>query len=204
MATQICNKCKEEKDEEAFCWDRKGINRRYKVCKQCKCVARKEREKSNPDTLKKAQEYRAQYYEEHKEKYKDYWATQADKRKAIQHKYLKTHYKKIQLGHRTRKQQIKEQYIEFFGGVCEVCKQPHEWYQYDFHHINPEEKEYNVCSMFSMTEDKIKKEMSKCILVCANCHRKVHYELDEQNEPPRRGSKSAYAGQIHRRRGGAL
>lgn len=46
----------------------------------------------------------------------------------------------------------------------------------DFHHLDPSEKEYGVAQMLGTgySLEKIKKEIDKCILVCSNCHRKIH------------------------------
>jgi hypothetical protein len=46
----------------------------------------------------------------------------------------------------------------------------------DFHHLNQNEKEFNVGDMVEMSLDKIKKEISKCITLCSNCHRIYHWE----------------------------
>lgn len=45
----------------------------------------------------------------------------------------------------------------------------------DLHHINPDEKEYGVAKMRNYSKDKIVAELSKCLLLCANCHREEHY-----------------------------
>ncbi len=44
----------------------------------------------------------------------------------------------------------------------------------DFHHKNPEDKEFQL-SKANHSIENIKKEIEKCILLCANCHRKLHY-----------------------------
>jgi len=46
----------------------------------------------------------------------------------------------------------------------------------DFHHLDPDKKDYSIATMFSnyMTLDDIYKEISKCICLCSNCHRKFH------------------------------
>ena len=46
----------------------------------------------------------------------------------------------------------------------------------EMHHLNPAEKESAVSLMVCMAVswDKIMKESAKCIVVCANCHRKLH------------------------------
>ena len=45
----------------------------------------------------------------------------------------------------------------------------------DFHHTDPNGKEYSIGSMSGHNNlEKIKKEIEKCIVLCANCHRKEH------------------------------
>jgi hypothetical protein len=46
----------------------------------------------------------------------------------------------------------------------------------DFHHINPDEKEFEIdIRKFSNTNlEDLQKEIDKCILLCANCHREEH------------------------------
>ena len=47
----------------------------------------------------------------------------------------------------------------------------------EFHHLDPSLKEVaigSVASTWSLT--RIKKELEKCIVLCANCHRKEHYK----------------------------
>ena len=45
----------------------------------------------------------------------------------------------------------------------------------ELHHVNPSEKDKDPSQMFSLSWNKFMEEASKCIVVCANCHRKVHY-----------------------------
>ena len=46
----------------------------------------------------------------------------------------------------------------------------------DFHHINPEDKEYSVSDLISNKMfTKAYKEIKKCIVLCANCHRIHHW-----------------------------
>lgn len=44
----------------------------------------------------------------------------------------------------------------------------------DFHHRNPAEKKENVKSMSDRTDAKVRAEIAKCVVLCANCHRKLH------------------------------
>ena len=47
----------------------------------------------------------------------------------------------------------------------------------EFHHINRETKDYNISGMMRMSREKFVEELSKCVVLCANCHRKVHAKL---------------------------
>lgn len=49
----------------------------------------------------------------------------------------------------------------------------------EFHHVNSEEKEFSICGSNSTTKalEAQLKEMKKCILVCANCHRGIHHGI---------------------------
>jgi hypothetical protein len=49
----------------------------------------------------------------------------------------------------------------------------------DFHHSDPSEKEGNLGWIISRgwSLDKLKKEISKCEVLCSNCHRKHHAKL---------------------------
>jgi len=45
----------------------------------------------------------------------------------------------------------------------------------DFHHIDPKEKEFGLSvKRLTRSWEKMKKELDKCVLICANCHREVH------------------------------
>ena len=47
----------------------------------------------------------------------------------------------------------------------------------DFHHINPSEKENLVSKLVSDGRyTAARKEVKKCVVLCANCHRVHHYE----------------------------
>lgn len=47
----------------------------------------------------------------------------------------------------------------------------------DFHHQDGEKKEFSIAVAHAegYSLERIKKEIEKCILLCANCHRIVHY-----------------------------
>lgn len=59
---------------------------------------------------------------------------------------------------------------------CSKCPENHPSCL-DFHHEDPTIKEVEISRMINSTSslETIKKEIDKCIILCANCHRKHHY-----------------------------
>lgn len=45
----------------------------------------------------------------------------------------------------------------------------------DFHHIKQKTKEVSKMVSNTASIDTIKKEINKCVVLCSNCHRKIHY-----------------------------
>lgn len=43
----------------------------------------------------------------------------------------------------------------------------------DFHHIDANEKEYTVSRLIRQSRSKFLAEIEKCVVVCANCHRRI-------------------------------
>jgi hypothetical protein len=44
----------------------------------------------------------------------------------------------------------------------------------EFHHCEPAEKEQNVIKMVARGLKSVLRELNKCVVVCANCHCKIH------------------------------
>ncbi len=61
---------------------------------------------------------------------------------------------------------------------CSYCNENH-ISCLQFHHLDPAEKEDNIVSMMqnNLGKQKIINEMNKCIVLCANCHFKLHWNL---------------------------
>jgi hypothetical protein len=75
-----------------------------------------------------------------------------------------------------RTQIIKEELVRIMGGCCAKCGREYQSFVYDFHH-NTKNKEFGIGNLMNVASLKrIAQEVSKCILLCANCHREVHYE----------------------------
>lgn len=73
-----------------------------------------------------------------------------------------------------RRRQIKQLVIEAFDSKCCVCDYNKIPGALEFHHINPEDKEFRISRMLTRSFKETVKELKKCVLVCANCHREIH------------------------------
>lgn len=90
----------------------------------------------------------------------------------------------------TRQRAFKQNCVTYKGGSCQICGYNKTNNALEFHHLDPLEKDYTVSKkkLYSFDEN-IKKELDKCILVCANCHREIHAGIVEGKgiEPLRLG-----------------
>lgn len=76
---------------------------------------------------------------------------------------------------RQRRNERKLRAITYKGGVCEICRQSFHQAAFDFHHIDPTQKDTDVGLMMGLTDENLFRELDKCILLCANCHRINHF-----------------------------
>lgn len=72
------------------------------------------------------------------------------------------------------RQENRKKIIEYKGGKCEKCGYNKCIEALDFHHIDPSQKEFNLCNT-TLSLNKLKIEADKCVLLCSNCHREFHY-----------------------------
>lgn len=66
--------------------------------------------------------------------------------------------------------------IEYKGGKCQVCEYNKCSRALEFHHLDPNEKDFGIGGK-SLSFEKLKNEVDKCILVCSNCHSEIHEGL---------------------------
>ena len=60
---------------------------------------------------------------------------------------------------------------------CAICHERFPSCCMDFHHRNPEEKKFAISDFQKYGIQYLQDEIDKCVLLCANCHRKVHSGL---------------------------
>ncbi len=70
---------------------------------------------------------------------------------------------------------MKDKAIEYKGGKCEKCSYSSCKGAMDFHHPDPNGKDFAI-SNGSYGWEKIRREIDKCILLCCRCHREIHHE----------------------------
>lgn len=59
------------------------------------------------------------------------------------------------------------------GGKCERCGYNNYLGALDFHHINPNEKDFTIGNRNFKLKECVE-EIKKCVLLCSNCHREIH------------------------------
>lgn len=83
-----------------------------------------------------------------------------------------------------RGRQLKLDCIAYKGGKCQKCGYNKCQAALDFHHRDPSEKDFPLCQKYGCRKisDRIKKELDKCDLLCANCHREEHWAIKNELE----------------------
>ena len=86
---------------------------------------------------------------------------------------------------------LREKAIAFKGGKCQICGYNRCLTAMEFHHPDPMEKDFSISTRITSWKA-IEKELEKCVLLCANCHREVHDGL----HPSYLDDPDAYRGQM--------
>ena len=74
-----------------------------------------------------------------------------------------------------RRRKLKRMGVELKGGKCQICGYCKCIGALDFHHIGEGSKSFDLSSRgLTRSWSRIKEEIDKCVLVCANCHREIH------------------------------
>ena len=74
----------------------------------------------------------------------------------------------------------RERLVAEHGGRCAICGYDRYPSALAFHHLDPAEKEFGL-SARGLTRGiaELRKEASKCVLLCANCHAEVEGGLTQ-------------------------
>jgi hypothetical protein len=74
---------------------------------------------------------------------------------------------------------IKKKAVEYKGGKCIHCGYDKCVAALQFHHTDPDKKDFHISSSVARSWEKVKTEIDKCDLVCSNCHAELHHEITE-------------------------
>ena len=61
---------------------------------------------------------------------------------------------------------------------CSECGETHPACL-EFHHTDPKRKDFGIAEaicQLNLGKDKILEEINKCVVLCSNCHKKLHYK----------------------------
>lgn len=77
-----------------------------------------------------------------------------------------------------RRKKVRQMAVNLKGGQCSRCGYKRCVDALEFHHLDSSKKDFGVSEKgYTKSWEKIRAELEKCILVCANCHRELHMEL---------------------------
>jgi DNA-binding CsgD family transcriptional regulator len=141
------------------------------------------RKTSEKKILKIIEYYKTHSYEETSKKFNiSYTTVKKYVRGIVSKKIILTsdeRSKRAYLSVKSHRQKTKKRAVEYKGGKCQVkmCGYNKSVYALDFHHINPEKKDFSISAVTKRWET-IRKELDKCVLVCRNCHGEIHEEIN--------------------------
>lgn len=77
-----------------------------------------------------------------------------------------------------RRKAVREMAIKYKGAKCSRCGYDKCQEALEFHHLDSNGKDFGISDKgHTRSWNTIMKELDKCILLCANCHREIHSKL---------------------------
>lgn len=78
-----------------------------------------------------------------------------------------------------RKRAVKRKihFVNLLGGKCSSCGYKQNLSSLVFHHKDPNDKDFDITirELHGKSITTLEKEISKCVLLCHNCHMEIHY-----------------------------
>jgi predicted HNH restriction endonuclease len=76
---------------------------------------------------------------------------------------------------RRRRKVLRQRAIALKGGACQICGYARCAEALEFHHQEGSSKDFGISAKgYTRSWERVRREVEKCILVCANCHRELH------------------------------
>lgn len=143
-----CTKCQKEKPKSAF---HKRKNRKKGISSHCKECKRKEYNSWLVENQEKRREDHKQWVKNNPIRARKNWSN----------------------SDRQRREELRLWFMKLKNKPCQDCKQNFHPFAMDFDHRDTDKKINNVSTMVGrrFSKENILKEIAKCDLVCAVCHR---------------------------------
>lgn len=74
-------------------------------------------------------------------------------------------------------------FIDELGGGCSICGYNKNYSALHFHHIGDKSFPLDIRNIGNRSLKSLREELSKCILLCANCHAEEHHPQCEIKKP---------------------
>jgi hypothetical protein len=167
-------------------------NRKYAADNSEKIAANKKKWRAdNPDKVREHdRRYKKKHRKELREKAIEYYNENRDRVLAYQEKYRAENADKIKEWRKdywdregkAKRAEVCAKRMKFINRYklmcgCTMCGYDLDPVALDFHHVDPETKELRQLQNHPI--HRIKDEIRKCIVLCANCHRIVHFSKQE-------------------------
>jgi hypothetical protein len=84
----------------------------------------------------------------------------------------------VEEGAVARRRARKLECLNYLGGKCIVCNYDKYQGALEFHHIDSSIKDFAIADYYynQFGAERLQQEIAKCIILCANCHRILHFE----------------------------
>ena len=175
---KICTKCKEEKPLTEFNKHKLGKYGRAWICRECHKLASLKYYYENIDKCKKGKQ---KYYYENKTKIlkqgKDYYKKNLNEILKKRKRYREINRDKISKDRKEKNQWFSKYKLD---KGCQICGYNKCVASLEFHHPDPNKKDI-IGGIANYSLKRIKKEIEECILLCANCHKELHYKENKIN-----------------------
>lgn len=75
----------------------------------------------------------------------------------------------------------KQRLVRCFHGKCGICGYNKCMQALQFHHLDPNEKQFTISKYSNYSFERTSQEVRKCILLCSNCHKEYHSGLIDES-----------------------
>ncbi len=159
---KTCKTCQKDKPLDEFPLQNVKLEIYRANCKICYAAIRKNHRENNPAVIEKQREQNLNNYYKNKET--------CIKRIT---EYNKNNKDKVKVWQTKSRLKTQKEWAAWKNTLeCSKCGED-DGACLDFHHVNQEDKKY-VIAKIKFFKKKLIEELEKCIVLCANCHRKHH------------------------------